>query len=156
MFRCIQGGLPSDHSQRHWDSWACQHWPPRNQRFVFVFIHTPFRTSASKPRFCLYSPVQPLEPPGVLVWPCTDARCWLFMHDMLVWVQLAQLSFVLDLPWLSYTHLFSPNRSPQQCIMLWLDQLTVIFSHPMRQIWPCLHIFLLVLPDILPAVCTIH
>lgn len=35
MLWCIQGGLSSDHSQWHWDTWACQHWPPRNQRCVF-------------------------------------------------------------------------------------------------------------------------
>lgn len=33
------------------------------------------------------------------------------------------------------THLFSLNRFPQQCMMLWLGQLTVIFSQPLWQTW---------------------
>lgn len=36
MLRCIQGGLSPHHPQRHRNSRACQHWPPRNQRCVWT------------------------------------------------------------------------------------------------------------------------
>lgn len=65
-------------------------------------------------------------PPGVLVWPRADARCWLFMHDLLMWVQMAQLSFVLDLQWLRYTFVFTKSF-PTAVYDVEVGQLTLSF-----------------------------
>lgn len=139
MFRCIQGRLSADYPQWYWNSRACQHWPPGNQRFVYMLICIPFTTSQSKHHFCpgsnplLTQQFGQLSPQvcwsGLVQMPDVDYSCmtcscecrWLSCH----------------LSWICHgwdTHLFSLNRFPQQCMMLWLGQLTVIFSQPLWQI----------------------
>lgn len=93
-----------------------------NQNLVFVRTQILNSSATWAPQVCWSGLVQMPD----VDYSCMTCSCecrWLSCH-------LSCICHGWD------THLFSLNRFPQQCMMLWLGQLTVILSQPLWQTWP--------------------